>query len=54
MWIAEINPMADITRPALSETRLETDEDDFTLNAAQMQFMINAHNAAEAAYESQG
>jgi hypothetical protein len=45
--------MADITKPAQPETRSEITDDDFTLNAAQMQFMINAHNAAEAAYENQ-
>lgn len=44
--------MADITKPVQPAARLETEDDDFTLNAAQMQFMINAHNAAEAAYAS--
>jgi hypothetical protein len=44
--------MADITRAVESQTRQNIEEDDFTLNAAQMQFMINAHNAAETAYAS--
>ncbi len=45
--------MADITKLAQPTTRSATEDDEFTLNAAQMQFMINAHNAAEAAYATQ-
>lgn len=45
--------MADITKPIQTETRPVTEDDDFILNAAQMQFMINAHNAAEAAYATE-
>ncbi len=45
--------MADITKPIQTDTHSVAEDDDFTLNAAQMQFMINAHNAAEAAYAAQ-
>lgn len=42
--------MSGITKSLPPQPHSAIEDNDFTLNAAQMQFMINAHNAAETAY----